>query len=287
VILVTSAGKVGAEAARVLAAQGIPVRLLIRDPEKVGTLARAGVEAAIGDLADRPSIDAAMRDVSGVVLVSPAVPDEEMNVVRSAAAAHVGHIVKISSKASLDSPVERRRNQARIEQGLIASGVGYTLLRNNAYMQNFLMLAPAIASTDSFSSASGDGRIGMIDTRDVAAAAAAIAAHPDDHLGRTYWPTGPESFSYADAAPRLSAVLGRHISFRSLSFAEQRQAMVDVGVPAPIAQMNAEAIALFAQGDSDWVTDDVMSITGRPPRTFDQFVTDNAEFFTVPASRQS
>jgi uncharacterized protein YbjT (DUF2867 family) len=53
--------------------------------------------------------------------------------------------VKITSKASADSPIARRRDQAEIESELIASGLGWTLLRNNAYMQNFLMLAPAIA----------------------------------------------------------------------------------------------------------------------------------------------
>ncbi len=56
------------------------------------------------------------------------------------------------------------------------SGLGYTLLRNNFYMQNFLMLAPAIAKTNSFGSSAGAGQIGLIDTRDIAAVAAEITA---------------------------------------------------------------------------------------------------------------
>jgi hypothetical protein len=71
-------------------------------------------------------------------------------------------------------------------------------------------------------------------------------------------------------------VLGRLISFNSLTFEEEKQAMVDVGVPEAIAEMNAQALSLFAQGDSDWVADDVMSILGRPARTFEEFATDNA-----------
>jgi uncharacterized protein YbjT (DUF2867 family) len=62
----------------------------------------------------------------------------ELNVVASAARAGVGHVVKITSKASADSPIARRRDQTEIENGLIASGLGCTLLRNNAYMQNFV-----------------------------------------------------------------------------------------------------------------------------------------------------
>ena len=80
-----------------------------------------------------------MKGVSAVVLVSPAIPAQELNVIAARVRAGAGHVVKITSKASADSPIARRRGQAEIESGLIASGLGYTLLRNNAYMQNFLM----------------------------------------------------------------------------------------------------------------------------------------------------
>src|ERR1035438_1185713 len=147
-------------------------------------------------------------------------------------------------------------------------------------MQNFLMLAPAIARTGSFGSSAGEGRVGMIDARDVAEVAAQIAVAPAQHAGRTYWPTGPERLSYADAAAILSKVLGRLVTFHPLTFDEERQAMINAGVPEPIAQMNAQALSLFAQGDSDWVTGDVAAILGRPARTFEQFATDHAAVFS-------
>jgi hypothetical protein len=75
-------------------------------------------------------------------------------------------------------------------------------------------------------------------------------------------------------------VLDRPIAFYPLTFDEQKQAMVDGGVPDNIAEMNAQAVTLFADGDSDWVTDDVASILGRPARTFEQFVTDHAAAFS-------
>jgi uncharacterized protein YbjT (DUF2867 family) len=151
-ILITTAGKVGAEAARLLAQREEPVRVLVRDPEKATALAQAGADVAVGDLDVPATIDAAMRGISAVVLVSPAIPAQELNVVASAARAGVGHFVKITSKASADSPIARRRDQTEIENGLVASGLGYTLLRNNAYMQNFLMLAPVMAKTGGFGS---------------------------------------------------------------------------------------------------------------------------------------
>jgi uncharacterized protein YbjT (DUF2867 family) len=279
-ILVTTVGKVGAEAARLLAARGEPVRVLVRDPEKATALAEAGAEVAQGDLEVPATIDRAMQGVSAVVLVSPAVPAQELNVVASAVRAGAGHVVKITSKASADSPIARRRGQAEIERGLIASGLGYTLLRNNAYMQNFLMSAPSIAKTSSFGSAAGDGRVGMIDARDVAAVAAQIAAAPGPHAGKTYWPTGPEAITFAEAAAALSTLLGRSVTFQPLTVEEQTRAMVDIGLPASLAAMNAQAVALFAEGEADYVTDDVRSITGRPARTFEQFAADHAAAFS-------
>jgi uncharacterized protein YbjT (DUF2867 family) len=279
-ILITTAGKVGSEAARLLAQRGEPVRVLVRHPAGAAALAEAGAEVAEGDLEIPESIAAAMKGVTAVVLVSPAIPAQELNVVDSAVRAGVGHVVKITSKSSADSPIARRRGQAEIENGLIASGLGYTLLRNNAYMQNFLMAASSIAQTSSFGSAARDGRVGMIDTRDVAAVAAEIVAAPAPHAGRTYWPTGPAAITFADAAGVLSKVLGRPITFQPLTVEEQTRAMTDIGMPESLAAMNAQAVALFAEGDSDYVTDDVPSILGRPARTFEQFATDYAVAFS-------
>jgi len=279
-ILVTTAGKVGAEAARLLAERGEPVRVLVRDPKKATALAEAGAEVAQGDLDVPATIDAAMHGVSAVVLVSPAIPAQELNVVASAVRAGAGHVVKITSKASADSPIARRRGQAEIEHGLIASGLGYTLLRNNAYMQNLLMAGPSIAETSSFGSAAGDGRVGMIDARDVAAVAAQIAAAPAPHAGKTYWPTGPEAITFAEAAAALSKLLGRPVTFHPLTVEEQTQAMIDIGLPGSLAAMNAQAVALFAEGEADYVTDDVRSILGRPARTFEQFAADHAAAFS-------
>ena len=91
-ILVTTAGKVGAEAARLLRERDVPVRVLVRDPAQGGgrRWPTPGAEIAAGDLDVPASIDDAMAGVSAVVLVSPAVPAQELNVVASAARAGAG-----------------------------------------------------------------------------------------------------------------------------------------------------------------------------------------------------
>ena len=63
-------------------------------------------------------------------------------------------------------------------------------------------------------------------------------------------------------------------------FEEQKQAMINLGVPEAVAEDRAKALILFAEGDADYVTDDVPSILGRPARSFEQFATDCAAAFS-------
>jgi uncharacterized protein YbjT (DUF2867 family) len=278
-ILVTTAGKVGTEAALLLRRRELPVRVLVRDPGKAKTLADAGVEVAAGDLDVPASIDAAMTGVTAVILVSPAVPAQELNVVASAARARVGHVVKATSKASADSPIARRRGQTEIEAGLAASGLPHTLLRSNAYMQNVLALAPAIDATSGFGSAAGKGRAGMVDARDVAAVAAVALTEPG-HAGAHYDVTGPEALSYQDVAVKLTAALGRPVSYVDAPDSAVRQALLGAG----LSPWFADALVGLYQdyrrsgtvGYAAQVTDTVQRLTGRPARSLDDLLSEIA-----------
>jgi len=149
VILVTGAtGKVGSAAVRELRSRGVPVRALVRDPDRARPLARLGAELAVGDFAEPATLDGAMAGVDTLVLIGPGgPPEQELAAVAVAVRAGVGHVVKLTSQASPDSPIARQRWHAEVERGLAASGLAHTLLRSNAFMQNLLMLAPGIART--------------------------------------------------------------------------------------------------------------------------------------------
>ena len=279
-ILVTGAtGKVGSEAVRLLRQQDVPVRAMVRDPGKATPLATAGAELVRADFDDPGAIDTALASVDTVILVSPGVPAQELNVVASAVRQGVKHVIKVTSNASAGSPIARRRYAAEIEAGLAASGLADTLLRANAFMQNTLALAPAIQRTGGFGSSAGLGQVGMVDARDVAAVAAAVATAPQAHTGRTYWLTGPVLITYADVATVLSEVLGRPVRYRTLSFEEDRAAMVAAGLPEPVAEMNAQAFGLISEGDAAWLSQDIPALLGRPARSFAQFAADFAPAF--------
>jgi uncharacterized protein YbjT (DUF2867 family) len=279
-ILVTTAGKVGTETATLLAREGRDVRALVRDASRHGELATAGVELVTGDLDNPAAVQDALNGVDSVVLVSPAVPSQELAVVAAAADAGVTHIVKVSSKASPDSPVARRRGQSEIEAGLLASQVPHTLLRPNAYMQNLLAVGPVVAATGGFAASTGNGQVGLTDARDVAAVAAHLVGNPG-HGGKTYWVTGPELLSYADIADILSRVLGRSVTFTPRTHDEDLSAFIAAGVPEVIAANNAMAFSLIAHGDAAWLSDDLPDLLGRPARAFEDFAREHASAFTA------
>jgi hypothetical protein len=88
--------------------------------------------------------------------------------------------------------------------------------------------------------------------------------------------------------PRPLAVLGAQIAQGDLDVPASideamagvtRDAMIGAGIPAPIAEMNAQAFSLNADGDAEWITDDVPSVLGRPARSFEQFCADHAAAF--------
>ena len=120
----------------------------------------------------------------------------------------------------------------------------------------------------------------MVDARDVGAVAAEIAASPGGHAATTYWLSGPELISNYDVAAVLSKLVHRTITYRELTFDEDKKAMVHAGVPEAIAEMNAQAFTLTAEGDAAWVSDDVQTILGRPARSYQQFATDYANGFS-------
>src|SRR5436309_2666550 len=92
VIFVTTAGKVGSAAARLIAQRDVPVRVLVRHPEKVAPLAQAGVEIFPGDLDLPGSTDEAMRGVSTVILVTQPVLSQELSVIDGAERAGIEHV---------------------------------------------------------------------------------------------------------------------------------------------------------------------------------------------------
>ncbi|HZE89355.1 MAG TPA: SDR family oxidoreductase [Verrucomicrobiae bacterium] len=283
-ILVTGAtGNTGMEVVRQVTARGGRVRALVRSPEKAVTVTGGGgIETAAGDLAHPETLARALAGIEKVFLLSTGDPRQvelQGNLVVAAKKSGVKHIVKMSALgAALNSPSALARWHAQTENQIEKSGMAFTHLRPHFFMQNVLMFAPTIAKDGSMYAPMRDGRIGLVDTRDIAAVAAVALTGPG-HEGKAYDITGPEALSFADLAAKVGAATGRSVKYVDVPPAAAKQAMLGMGMKEWMADNMIAIYGGFAEGHAAAVTDIVPRVTGRPGRTFDQFVKEYAHAF--------
>ena len=281
-ILVTGAtGTVGSEVVRQLVATGERPRALVRDPATARQRLGDQVEHVVGDL-DRPeTIAAALAGVDRVFLLttqSSRQPEWERAVIGAAARTGVGQLVKLSVfRANEQSPLQVARQHGQAERVLAQSGLAATILRPVFFMQNLL----AMVHDGAIATAAGDGRVAMVDARDIAAVAVATLTG-GGHAGKTYTLTGPEALSFYQVANVLSRQTGRPLRHVRVPPDKVRVALQGRGVAAWFADDMAKLHSMLAVGYEEVVTDDIHRVTGRPPRTLAQFAGDHAGVLTRP-----
>ena len=195
----------------------------------------------------------------------------------------VKHIVKLSQwAASPDSPVRFLRYHAAVERKIRESGMAYTFLRPNLFMQGLLAFRETIIGQGKFYAAASEARVSVIDVRDIAAAAAA-ALTEEEHEGKTYDLTGPQALSHREIAEKLSGALGRGIEFVDVPPATMREVLIRAGLPVWQVDGLIEDYAHYSRGEAAEVRTGVQEATGRPPRSFDDFASEYAHAFSVAA----
>src|SRR5438128_7621197 len=162
-ILVTGArGTVGSEVVRQLQAKGGRFKVASREPGK----APAGLEAVVFDL-DRPdTLPAALEGIDTVFLLSNVVTSE-LNAVKAAPAAGVKRIVKLSAWGAGEEAFSFARWHRQVEKAIEASGLRWTHLRPNGFMQNVVnYTGTTIRREGAIYLPAGEARISHVDVRD-------------------------------------------------------------------------------------------------------------------------
>ncbi len=297
-ILVTGAaggvGGVGGTIVGMLRQHGLPVRALVhRQDERAEALRAIGAEVVVGDLTQPVDVVRALAgcrrlyfgmSVSGHYL--------EATTIAAAAAREQGDLevfVNISqmtvSQMSLtemtDSPQHRQHWLA--EQVLNWSGLRVVHLRPTVFLQNPFFLAWAaesIARDGTIRLPFGTGRTSPVDTRDVAAVAAAILADPAPHIGKVYELTGPRSQDLQALAGEYSAALGRTITYVDVPLEEWRdQELRNSNLPDHLVKHILTMARLHAANRYDRLTHDVEAVIGRPATSVRDFVARHADLF--------
>jgi len=203
--------------------------------------------AACGKGADKPAIDAAKR-------------------------AGVRHVVLLSAMgANADPSAPMRQAELHLEQ----SGLAWNTLRPNWFMQNFhTFWLPAIQATGNILLPVGSAKGSFIDTRDIAAVAAALLTG-EAWRNQDFDLTGPEALDHDQVARILSDAAGRSIGYQDIPPEAMRSALLGAGLPADYTEFMLVILGFFKAGYAERITGAVQQITGRAPRTLAQYAADH------------
>lgn len=265
-------GAIGRLTAEELARGGMQLRLLARSPNRAPQLSGAVV---VQTAYDDPAARAALRGVSTLLMVSAADDDgwlqQQLAFVAAAADAGVEHIVYTSFQgASPDMTFSYGRDHFATEEAIRATGMAWTMLRDNFYL-DFLALLPDADGV--IRGPGGTGRIAAVAKLDVARSAAAVLRDPAAHAGRTYEITGPEALSFADVAATLSKATVYDIRYVDETIDEARRSREHYGAPEWQLEGWITTYTAIARGEHAHVSGDVELLTGSAPLSLRDLVT--------------
>lgn len=245
-ILITGAsGQLGHLVVDALLGRGVAAADILagaRSTAKVADLAARGVRTAHVDYDDPATIAAALEGVDTVLLISASEPGRRFaghkNVIDAAASAGVARFVYTSAPKATEFEWALGSEHRATEEALAASGLPTVVLRNNWYIENYVADVQRSAETGVIAASAGDAVVAAAARRDYAEAAAVVLTE-DGHVGRVYELAGDVPVSYDDIAAAASEIVGREVTYTSLTTDEHVAALVAAGLPAEVAEFVA------------------------------------------------
>ncbi|MFI8823461.1 SDR family oxidoreductase [Streptomyces sp. NPDC053431] len=280
-VAVTGAtGRIGRRVVRHLAEAGAPVRALGRDQEKLAALpeklaALPAEDTRTASYEDAEAMRAALDGADTLFLVSahegPGRVRTHATAVDAAVAAGVRRIVYLSYlNAAPHATFTYARDHWHTEQHIRSTGVAFTFLRDSTYQAD---LAAMTSPEGVLRGPAGDGRVAAVAHDDIAdAATAVLLAAGHEHDSATYDMTGPEALSFVEIAAALSRASGRTVSYVLETRDEAYASRAVYDAPDWEVEGWITSYEAVAVGEMDDVSDDVRTLTGHPPQSFEAFL---------------
>jgi len=231
ILVVGSTGVLGGMITRALLTRDNDVRILVREGSNYEPLVAAGATTAVGDLKEPATLDAACRDVDTIVTTATAIirqpPDTleavddagYLNLIEAAKRAGVQHFIYTSALGSPpDSPVPLMRIKALNERRLRESGMDYTILMPNLYIEvwaGIVVGAPLAHGKPVTLVGDASHRHSMLSMRDAASFAVAAVENPAAR-NATIVIGGPSPVSWTDVVAAAEHIVGRPIETQSV-----------------------------------------------------------------------
>jgi len=259
---------------------------MVRDPAKLAWATSRGAQVVQGDLDDNTSIAHAMDRIQTLVLITPPGPraaEQAGRVLDIAKQANVQRIVRLSAiKASEDGFTDNTRQHAITERDIRDSGIRHVFLRPNYFMQNLLGGLGPMLTEGVLYAGMGEGRIGLIDARDVGEALAAAVSN-ESFDGTALELSGSASLGHGEVAAQFAQVLGREIVYVPVPPEAAGEAVRALGLDDWTIRLITDYCLAFSGGFGDFTTDGVHALTGRQPRDIATFAREVLAPMATPA----
>ena len=259
---------------------GQEVRAFVRNEEKAQGLKEAGAEIYVGDL-DRPeTIDDALRGIDQVYLCTwngPTASSQGINVINAIKKAGTNpFVVRHSAFGAKESRLIQQIDE--VDKALRESGLRWTSIKPTFFMQNLMMAIPSIQGEGNIYWDWDDGKVGMIDVRDVAdSALGALTGKAEE--GKEYVLTGPNSVSMSEVASSFTNTLGKQVNYIPVPHEASKEAMMGMGFPEFIVDGYIELNEGFTNGYADTSNGNVEKLAGHAARSIDDFTRDFKGYF--------
>ena len=270
IVIAGATGQLGRLVVEELLGRGVPARQIVaagRSTDQLAELAGRGINTARVDYNDLASIDAALTEGDTLLLISG---NDIQNrtaqheaVIDAAVRAKVGHILYTSVLAADTTPLVLAPDHIKAEEQIRASGLPFTFFRNGWYTENYAAALHSARETGTVLGSAGGGRVASATRADYAAAIAAVLTTPG-HEGSVYELSGDQAWTYEELASAFSIILGRSVSYGSLTSEEHVIALEAAGLDPATAGFLAALDGNIRQGALELTTGDLSRLAGRP-----------------------
>ncbi|WP_172567177.1 SDR family oxidoreductase [Vibrio fluvialis] len=269
VLVLGASGHVGQPLVAELLAKGEQVKAASRSGQAFGA-----AEGVVFDFADPTTFDAAFDGVDRAYVMLPGGYVESKALLDPVIQAAAERNVKVVFQSVLGVDADDSIPYRQVEIALENSGVPYVILRPNWFADNFHTYWKAGIDQGVIGVPAGEGKSSFIDVRDIASsAAAALTTNRFDN--QAFNLTGPEALSYAQAAQKISAELGKPVAYQAMEEGAFCDLLKSVGVPADYAEFLTSIFYPVREGWTAGVSDAVVTLTGKAPRSLDEYIADH------------
>jgi uncharacterized protein YbjT (DUF2867 family) len=278
VLVIGATGNTGRHIAARLTELGLTVRTATRGDRAPDSTP----EHVRFDWADASTHEEALSGVDRMYLVAPALVEDPsvlmLPFIERALERGVRRVVLLSSSAV----PEGAPGLGTVHRAIRERAPEWAVLQPSWFMQNFVDArhhhGANLQRDGLLVTATGEGRVGFVDARDIAEVAVRALADEASH-DTAHIITGPQALRYDDIAAVISQVAGRPIRHVHADPDEARRLMMGAGIPERYARLLVQLDEAIRQGGEARVTGTVARVTDQEPRSFEAFAREHAAFW--------